>query len=98
MEAARDAVQLAADVIREAVTCDRTECTPDQHHQFVTENLQIAADQVNDIDPGFNFVSNAHVLAANRFIRGCRSLSPVGRTAARPLAFPSANASTPRRR
>jgi hypothetical protein len=47
MEAARDAVQLAADVIREAVTCDRTECTPDQHHQFVTENLQIAADQVN---------------------------------------------------
>ncbi|MGW1980735.1 hypothetical protein [Streptomyces sp. NPDC001889] len=39
----REPVQLAADVIREAVTCDRQECTPDQHHRFVTENMRIAA-------------------------------------------------------
>lgn len=47
MDADREAVQLAADVIREAVTCDRAECTPDQHHRFVTENLRIAANKIN---------------------------------------------------
>ena len=51
MLADREAVQLAADVIREAVTCDRSECTPDQHHRFVTENMQIAADQINASRP-----------------------------------------------
>ncbi|MFF8366899.1 hypothetical protein ACF05F_33505 [Rhodococcus erythropolis] len=45
---AREAVQLAADAIREAVTCERPECTPDQHHRFVTENLRIAADLTRD--------------------------------------------------
>lgn len=48
MSADREAVQLAADVIREAITCDREECTPDQHHRFVTENLQIAADRIRE--------------------------------------------------
>lgn len=49
MGADREAVQLAADVIREAVTCDRSECTPDQHHRFITENMQIAANKINAV-------------------------------------------------
>lgn len=43
----REPVQLAADVIREAVTCDRAQCTPDDHYRFITENLRIAADKTN---------------------------------------------------
>lgn len=45
---AREAVQLAADVIREAVTCERPQCTEDDHHRFVTENLRIAAELTRD--------------------------------------------------
>lgn len=41
-------VQLMADVIREAVTCERQQCTPEQHQRFVAENLQIAAKQINN--------------------------------------------------
>lgn len=46
MAEAREPVQLAADVIREAITCDREQCTPDQHVRFVSENLTIAAEKV----------------------------------------------------
>ncbi|WP_399553839.1 hypothetical protein OG473_39905 (plasmid) [Streptomyces anulatus] len=42
---AREPVELAAQVIREAVTCERQQCTPEQHHRFVTENMRIAAEQ-----------------------------------------------------
>ncbi|MFI5987382.1 hypothetical protein ACIBEA_41765 [Streptomyces sp. NPDC051555] len=42
MSSPREPLELAADVIREAVTCDRGECTPDDHHRFVTENMTIA--------------------------------------------------------
>lgn len=48
--AAREPVQLAADVIREAVTCDRDQCTPDDHLRFVTENMKIAARQIDGTD------------------------------------------------
>jgi hypothetical protein len=44
----REPVQLAADVIREAVTCERAECTPEEHVRFVEENLQIAAEQIRN--------------------------------------------------
>ncbi len=44
---AREPVELVAAVIREAVTCERTECTPEAHSRFVSENLQIAAAQIN---------------------------------------------------
>ncbi|MDX2802704.1 hypothetical protein [Streptomyces scabiei] len=47
----REAIQLAADVIREAVTCERAECTPADHHRFVTENMQIAAEKINAAQP-----------------------------------------------
>ncbi|MGW4855334.1 hypothetical protein ACWEPZ_29330 [Streptomyces sp. NPDC004288] len=40
----REPVQLAADVIREAVTCDRAECTPGQHIRFVEDNMRIASE------------------------------------------------------
>ncbi|MFB7598380.1 hypothetical protein [Streptomyces sp. NPDC056160] len=43
---APEPVQLAAEVIREAVTCERSQCTPDDHLRFVTENMQIAAEQI----------------------------------------------------
>ncbi|MEV7122139.1 nucleoside 2-deoxyribosyltransferase domain-containing protein [Kitasatospora griseola] len=42
-----DPMGLASKVILEALNCRRAECTPDQHHKFVQENLQIAADQIN---------------------------------------------------
>ncbi|MZE55031.1 hypothetical protein GTY86_27890 [Streptomyces sp. SID5770] len=41
----REPVQLAADVIREAVTCDRAECTPSDHLRYVTENMRIASER-----------------------------------------------------
>ena len=44
---AREPVRLVADVIREAVTCERTECRPEDHTKFVSENLRIAAAQIN---------------------------------------------------
>lgn len=44
----REPVQVMADVIREAVTCEREQCTPEQHQRFVAENLQIAAKQINN--------------------------------------------------
>ncbi|MFD7548543.1 hypothetical protein [Streptomyces sp. NPDC059816] len=48
MSDTRGPVQLAADVIREAMACERPECTPDQHHRFITENMQIAARLTNE--------------------------------------------------
>uniref|UniRef100_UPI002F9090CC hypothetical protein n=1 Tax=Streptomyces virginiae TaxID=1961 RepID=UPI002F9090CC len=48
MTDARQPVQLVADVIREAVTCDRPQCTPDDHHRYITENMQIAAQRTTD--------------------------------------------------
>ncbi|MCX4538349.1 hypothetical protein [Streptomyces sp. NBC_01669] len=45
MADAREAVELAAAVIREAITCERTECTPEDHQRFVSENMQIASEQ-----------------------------------------------------
>lgn len=44
----QEPAQFMADVIREAVTCERQECTPEQHQRFVTENLQLAAKQINN--------------------------------------------------
>ncbi|MEU0705384.1 hypothetical protein ABZ513_31860 [Streptomyces bacillaris] len=44
----REPVQLAADVIREAVTCEREQCTPEQHARFVAENMRIAANQTTN--------------------------------------------------
>ncbi|MFJ3699531.1 hypothetical protein ACIPW9_36315 [Streptomyces sp. NPDC090052] len=41
----REPVQLAADVIREAVNCERAECTPEDHHRLVVENMKIASNQ-----------------------------------------------------
>ncbi|WP_331759927.1 hypothetical protein OG422_31230 (plasmid) [Streptomyces sp. NBC_01525] len=46
----REPVQLAADAIREAITCDRAECTPQQHEKFVAENFQIAAERIRNGD------------------------------------------------
>lgn len=48
MAAEREPVQVVADVIREAVTCEREECTPEQHQRFVAENMQIAAKRINN--------------------------------------------------
>lgn len=44
---AREPVELAAQVIREAVTCERQQCTPEQHVRFVAENMRIASEQIN---------------------------------------------------
>ncbi|MCX4970831.1 hypothetical protein OHA98_40020 [Streptomyces sp. NBC_00654] len=38
-------MELVAGVIRETVTCDGAECTPDDHHRFVTENMRIAVER-----------------------------------------------------
>ena len=35
-------VEFAANVIREALTCDRPQCTPEDHAKFVTDNMRIA--------------------------------------------------------
>jgi len=40
--------QFAAEVIREAVECDRPDCLPEQHTRFVEENLAIAADHIRE--------------------------------------------------
>ncbi|GAB2966209.1 hypothetical protein [Streptomyces heilongjiangensis] len=48
MSEVREPVQLVADVIREAVTCDRVECTPEQHSRFISENLRLAAREINE--------------------------------------------------
>ncbi|MCX4849822.1 hypothetical protein [Streptomyces sp. NBC_00893] len=48
MAATQEPVQLVADVIREAVTCEREQCLPEDHQRFVVENLQIAADQISN--------------------------------------------------
>lgn len=45
---AREPMQLAADVIREAVTCDREQCMPEDHQRFVADNLRIASEQINN--------------------------------------------------
>ncbi|MEU5660099.1 hypothetical protein ABZ802_31450 [Streptomyces sp. NPDC047737] len=44
----RDPVQHVAEVIREAVTCERQQCTPRDHQKFVADNMQIAADRINN--------------------------------------------------
>lgn len=46
----RDPVQRMAQVIREAVTCDRAACTPGDHARFVEENLILAAKDVQNND------------------------------------------------
>lgn len=38
-------VEFAAYVVREALTCDRPQCTPEDHSRFVSENLRIAMDE-----------------------------------------------------
>lgn len=43
----REPVQLVADVIREAVQCDRPQCTPEDHHRYVVENLKIASERTH---------------------------------------------------
>ncbi|MFK0113958.1 hypothetical protein [Streptomyces sp. NPDC091217] len=43
---AQEPVQLMAEVIREAVTCERTECTPEQHVQFVEDNMRISTKEI----------------------------------------------------
>lgn len=48
MAATREPVQLVADVIREAVTCDREQCRPEDHQRFVAENLRLAAERINN--------------------------------------------------
>lgn len=45
---APEPVELAAHVIREAVTCERAECTPQDHTRYVTDNMQIAMDRTNE--------------------------------------------------
>lgn len=45
MPTTREPVELAAAVIREAITCERTECTPEDHQRFVADNMQIASEQ-----------------------------------------------------
>jgi hypothetical protein len=35
-----------AEVIREAVECDRPECLPESHVRFVAENLEIEREQI----------------------------------------------------
>lgn len=42
-----DPAKFAAEVIREAVTCDRPECGPWTHARFVETNLDIAREAVN---------------------------------------------------
>jgi hypothetical protein len=42
-----DTGKFVAEVIREAIECDRTECRPEQHTRFVEENLSIAAEYIS---------------------------------------------------
>lgn len=42
-----DTGKFVAEVIREAVECDRTECRPEEHTRFVEENLSIAAEYIS---------------------------------------------------
>ncbi|MFF0164026.1 hypothetical protein ACFYRY_42045 [Streptomyces sp. NPDC005263] len=42
----RDPALRMAEVIREAVTCDRDHCLPEAHVRFVEENLEIAAKEI----------------------------------------------------
>ncbi|MEU6016992.1 hypothetical protein ABZ826_23955 [Streptomyces sp. NPDC047515] len=44
----REPAQLVADVIREAVTCNREQCTPEDHQRFVAENLRIATERIKN--------------------------------------------------
>ncbi|MFJ4887805.1 hypothetical protein [Streptomyces sp. NPDC088731] len=48
MAATREPVQLAADVIREAVTCEREQCLPEDHQRFVVENMRIASERIKN--------------------------------------------------
>ncbi|MFJ6487074.1 hypothetical protein [Streptomyces californicus] len=48
MAAERGPAEYIAEVIREAVTCEREQCTPEQHQRFVAENMQIAAERINN--------------------------------------------------
>ncbi|MFF8696754.1 hypothetical protein ACF08W_31525 [Streptomyces sp. NPDC015144] len=44
----RGPAQVVADVIREAVTCEREQCRPEDHQRFVDENLRIATERINN--------------------------------------------------
>lgn len=41
-------IDLVVSVVREALTCDRAECTPDDHAKFVDENFRIAHAEINE--------------------------------------------------
>ena len=43
-----DPVGYAAAVVREAVTCQRAECTPQDHIKFVEANMVIASEATRD--------------------------------------------------
>lgn len=44
----KDPVGFLADVIKETLNCNRAECTPQEHSQFVTRNMEIAQEVVSD--------------------------------------------------
>ena len=48
VSAADDPARYAAEVIREAITCDRQECGPWTHTTFVEDNLSIAREAINE--------------------------------------------------
>ncbi len=41
-------VRYAAEVVREAITCDRMDCPPWVHTSFVEQNLGYARDAINE--------------------------------------------------
>lgn len=43
-----DPVGYAAAVVKEAITCQRAECTPEDHSKFVTRNMEIASEVISD--------------------------------------------------
>jgi hypothetical protein len=43
---ANDSVEFMANVVREALTCDRPQCAPNDHAKFVSENFRIAQNEI----------------------------------------------------
>jgi hypothetical protein len=43
-----DTAKFVAEVITEAITCDRADCFPEYHTRFVVENMAIATEHVNE--------------------------------------------------
>jgi hypothetical protein len=41
-------VEFFATVVHEALTCDRPQCTPQDHSRFVSENLRIAQNDMTE--------------------------------------------------